>query len=156
MFSPFLSYYLYLIFIFAITFTIGTLTKGTKDVFTECALHWDDFAHSLLYVRDIRYLIMRSVLTVIALCASVGGHGAVTGVVFPLLDTNAHVGTGVLLTSGAGTCIQPSPQPHPDTHRNTHTQTHTHRQTQTNTELGLIQYQPTEGLNIISRWLHWT
>lgn len=46
----------------------------------------------------------RSVLTVITLCASVGGHGAVAGVVLPLLDTNAHVGTGVLLTCGAGTC----------------------------------------------------
>ena len=46
---------------------------------------------------------MRSALTVIALCASVRGHGAVTGVVLPLLDTHTHVGTGVLLTGGAGT-----------------------------------------------------
>lgn len=43
-------------------------------------------------------------LTVIALCASVGGHGAVAGVVLPLLDADTHVGTRVLLTSGAGTC----------------------------------------------------
>lgn len=37
-------------------------------------------------------------LTVVALCACVGGHGAVTGVVLPLLDADAHVCTGVLLT----------------------------------------------------------
>lgn len=42
-------------------------------------------------------------LTVVALGASVRGHGAITRVVFPLLDTNTHVGTGVLLTRGAGT-----------------------------------------------------
>lgn len=42
-------------------------------------------------------------LTVIALGAGVGCHGAVTGEVFPLLDAHAHVGTRVLLACGAGT-----------------------------------------------------
>lgn len=32
-----------------------------------------------------------------------GGHGAVAGVVLPLLDADAHVGAGVLLTGGART-----------------------------------------------------
>lgn len=59
-----------------------------------------------MYMCDIRYhtYIFKSVLTVIALRPSVGCHWAVTGVVLPLLDTNAHVGTGVLLTRGARTC----------------------------------------------------
>lgn len=43
-------------------------------------------------------------LTVVALCACVGGHGAVAGVVLPLLDADAHVCTGVLLTCGTRTC----------------------------------------------------
>lgn len=42
------------------------------------------------------------ILTVIAVCASVGRHGAVAGVVLPLLDADAHVGAGVLLARGAG------------------------------------------------------
>lgn len=45
-------------------------------------------------------------LTVVALGACVGGHGAVAGVVLPLLDANAHVCTGVLLTCGTRTCIR--------------------------------------------------
>lgn len=53
------------------------------------------------------YFIVALVLTVVALCAGVGGHGAVAGVVLPLLDTDAHVGTGVLLTCGARTCRSP-------------------------------------------------
>lgn len=47
---------------------------------------------------------MTRLLTIVALRASVGGHGAVAGVVLPLLDTNTHVGAGVLLAGGAGTC----------------------------------------------------
>lgn len=43
-------------------------------------------------------------LTVVALCACVGRHGAVAGVVLPLLDADAHVCTGVLLTCGTRTC----------------------------------------------------
>lgn len=43
-------------------------------------------------------------LTVVALGACVGGHGAVAGVVLPLLDADAHVCTGVLLTCGTRTC----------------------------------------------------
>lgn len=42
------------------------------------------------------------VLTVVASCASVRGHGAVAGEVLPLLNAHAHVGAGVLLTRGAG------------------------------------------------------
>ena len=42
------------------------------------------------------------VLTVVALGPCVGGHGAVAGEVLPQLDADAHVGTRVLLTSGAG------------------------------------------------------
>ena len=47
--------------------------------------------------------ISSTVLTVIALGAGVGRHGAVAGVVLPLLDADAHVGTGVLLAGGART-----------------------------------------------------
>lgn len=43
------------------------------------------------------------VLTIVALGACVGGHGAVAGVVFPLLDADAHVCTGVLLTRSTRT-----------------------------------------------------
>lgn len=58
-----------------------------------------------------------AVLTVITLGASVGGHGAVTVVVLPQLDTNAHIGTGIFLTGGAGTCENTQPQ---QTHTHTH------------------------------------
>lgn len=43
-------------------------------------------------------------LTVVAVHAGEGGHGAVAGVVLPLLDADTHVGAGVLLTRGARTC----------------------------------------------------
>lgn len=71
---------------------------------------------------------MRSVLTVIALYASVGGHGAVTCVVLPLLDTNTHVGTRVLLTGGAGTCRNPAIPRTKQTHSQTQTRTYTKKE----------------------------
>lgn len=79
---------------------------------------------TLSHMCDITYLKVTAVLTVIALCASVGGHGAVTSVVLPLLDTNTHVGTGVLLTGGARTCGSPAiPTTTPrQKQRHTHTQ----------------------------------
>ena len=43
-----------------------------------------------------------SALTVIACRARIGGHGAVTSEVLPLLDAHSKVGTGVLLARGAG------------------------------------------------------
>lgn len=43
------------------------------------------------------------VLTVVALGACVRGHGTVTGVVLPLLNADAHVCTGVLLTRSTRT-----------------------------------------------------
>lgn len=41
------------------------------------------------------------VLTVTAECSSVGGHGAVTGEAFPLLETHPLVMAGVLCTGCA-------------------------------------------------------
>lgn len=42
-------------------------------------------------------------LTIVAVHSREGGHGAVAGVVLPLLDADAHVGAGILLTRGART-----------------------------------------------------
>lgn len=44
---------------------------------------------------------MAAVLTVVAVGARVGRHGAVAGEVLPLLDAHAHVGARVLLAGGA-------------------------------------------------------
>lgn len=46
------------------------------------------------------------VLTVIAVRAGVGRHGAVTCEVLPLLDAHAHVGAGVLLAGRTRTCMK--------------------------------------------------
>lgn len=48
-------------------------------------------------------LEIRAVLTVVAVGARVGRHGAVAGEVLPLLDAHAHVGARVLLAGGART-----------------------------------------------------
>lgn len=46
------------------------------------------------------------VLTVVAVRSGVGGHGAVTCEVLPLLDAHAHIGAGVLLAGRTRTCVK--------------------------------------------------